>query len=365
MSENEFYRKRLIKEFLDEVELKLPFWLKNESDELKGVLKELEEHIEDKTEALEATGKTKLESTQLAIADMGSPSSIAREYKRRGTPKLYISEELFPTYLNVLRIAGMIVGIVTAVLLSLSVLITTLLGGNGLEAFFSGLSSFIIWTIIIAAGITALFTWLSYEGYFPDDLRKLFKSKKDLVKESKPTSRSAPPKTTISPKGEQPKREYPKRLDKPSGLIAGGIVTWVFGLLAIWQPFTQITVLFDPGFLWILKGIGIFWIIIGTFELVHGIVVSWSYQANKALYPARAVISLSSISMVIWLLLNPEVFPIPVWTQETGFQILSIATEFYWLYYLVGGLIILAIVATAIYNIVKGAILEEDYFLDA
>ncbi|UCE04701.1 MAG: DUF308 domain-containing protein, partial [bacterium] len=218
---------------------------------------------------------------------------------------------------------------------------------------------------------TLVFVWLSYEGYFPEDIKNMLKSKQ---KSAKTTVVLAPPKTTIvppvqqptpiQPMAESPKKEYPKRLDKTSSLVAGGIVSIVFGIIAVVQPFTELNALIDPRFLDLLIGIGVFWIIIGIFELIHGIFVSWSYQANKGLYPARAIISLAGISMVILLMLSPEIFPIPVWS-ETGFDFISIGQGFYWLYYLILSLVIVGIVAKAAYNIYKGAILDEDYFFNA
>ncbi|MFX1297157.1 MAG: permease prefix domain 1-containing protein [Promethearchaeota archaeon] len=374
------YEKKLIKEFLDEVELKLPFWLKNEKEELKEVLKELEEHIEDKTEELENSGEadTTLKAVQIAISQMGSPAQIAREYKRRGTPKFFITEELFQMYLTVLKYAGIAVGLIAVAIIPIRSLVIGLTGGNWGGAIFQGLSSLLIWSVIVAAGISVLFVWLSYEGYFPEDIKKIFKSKEKLKTEKlesvqhlktiiyTPKIEVEPiqlPKTMIdSPKIEESEIEYPKRLDKTHSLVAWGIVTLVVGMIAVIQPFTELTALLDQEFLNVLIGIGVFWILFGIFGIIHGIFVSWSYQANEVFYPVRALISLASISMVILLLMNPQVFPLPVWTAESGLQIFSIAPEFYWIYYLVLSIIIVGIIATAIYNFYKGASLDEDYF---
>jgi hypothetical protein len=366
MSEEE----KLITEYLKEIELKLPFWLKNDPEELKNVLEEHKQHIEEKVAALEESGLPKGEAIRKTIYEMGSPSQIAREYKRRGTPKFFISEEIWPTYLNVLRYAEYIVGAIFAIVITVNALVTGLTGGDWLGGILAGLASLITWSIMVAAGISVLFVWFSYEGIMPEDLRKLFKSKANLVSESK-----QPPKTTIIPSAKTPsappqivvtKKPYPKRLDKPHDLIIGGVMAIVLGVVAVLQPFPTIMALIDPKFLDILMAAGIFWVIIGIFAIIHGASVSWSYQANRALYPARAIISMvAGITIITLLLLSPEIFPIPIWTEETGFQILSIAPEFYWIYFLICSLILVAIIGTAIYNIVKGAILDEAYFLAA
>jgi hypothetical protein len=94
---------KTIKEYLKEVKAKLPDWLK-EKKEHKDILAELEEHIWSKAEELSETGNPTESSVKSAISHMGTPESIAKEYKRRGTPKVYITEEMWPLYTKVLLI---------------------------------------------------------------------------------------------------------------------------------------------------------------------------------------------------------------------------------------------------------------------
>ncbi len=362
----------LIKKFLDEIELKLPFWLKYNEEELKNVLDELREHIEDKAEALEAAGETRVEAVRAAIFQMGDPATIVREYKRRGTPKFYITEELFPLYLDVMRYAGYAVGAIFAIIAIVGTLLTAFTGGAWVNYFFGVIPSFLMWTVIVAAGITVVFAWFSYEGFFPEDLKEMMKPK-----EKRKTGSRAPPKTRVTvaqpapamsrsaPLAMEEKPKYPKNLKKPHDLIIGGIFNAVVGIICVAQPFSQLNAMLDPVFLQIMMGVGFFWIILGILSIIHGSMAGWSWEANRGLYPARAVISLAGISMVILLLMNPQAFPIPVWTEETGFQFLSLATEFYWLYYLIGALIIIGIIGTAIHNIYRAATLPEEYFFKA
>ena len=98
MSENDM--EKLINEFLKDVKTKLPEWLKDKKEH-KEILAELEDHIWSKAEELSETSRPTLETVQIAIDHMGTPESIAKEYKRRGTPKFYITEELWPYYKNV------------------------------------------------------------------------------------------------------------------------------------------------------------------------------------------------------------------------------------------------------------------------
>ncbi|MCK5409395.1 MAG: hypothetical protein KAJ30_03945, partial [Candidatus Heimdallarchaeota archaeon] len=85
----------LVKEFKEQVVKKLPLWIKISSEEQKDVLDELEGHIWDKAEELAQGGTITSLHVREAIALMGSPRDIAKEY-RRGTPKIYITKELFP-----------------------------------------------------------------------------------------------------------------------------------------------------------------------------------------------------------------------------------------------------------------------------
>ena len=99
--------KNLVKDFLRNVKAKLPDWLK-EKKEHKEILAELEEHIWNKAEELSETGQPTLNTVQVAIDHMGTPENIAKEYKRRGTPKFYITEEMWPLYKKVLLIVFLV-----------------------------------------------------------------------------------------------------------------------------------------------------------------------------------------------------------------------------------------------------------------
>ena len=74
-------RQELIKSFLDEVERKLPFWLKDQKEDINDILEELETHIWDRATELAEGGEPSEEQIELVIEQMGSPSKIAGEYK--------------------------------------------------------------------------------------------------------------------------------------------------------------------------------------------------------------------------------------------------------------------------------------------
>ncbi|RLI71653.1 MAG: hypothetical protein DRP02_04005 [Candidatus Gerdarchaeota archaeon] len=160
-SENE----KIVKEFLRAVENKLPFWLRNNKKEVEEILEELQNHIWDK--ATEIAGKREVTEKELtqAIQQMGEPEEIAKEYKRRGKPKVYVTEELFPLYTRVL-----IITLVAQFFLNVIGAFFNIGTGVAGRRFFSGLTISATITIIL---ITLLFVYLSLEGYYPEDLQTL------------------------------------------------------------------------------------------------------------------------------------------------------------------------------------------------
>ncbi len=161
-------RQELIKSFLDDVERKLPFWLKDEKDNITDILEELETHIWDRATELAEGGDPSEDQIELVIEQMGSPSKIASEYKRRGKPKFYITEELYPLYTKILIIVG-------AVLVGFNFLgmLFSIIGATTAREVFGGFFQGIFVSLAIAVIlITIQFVYLSKEGYLPDDFSR-------------------------------------------------------------------------------------------------------------------------------------------------------------------------------------------------
>ena len=83
----------MIKSYLKDVKKALPDWLK-EKKEHKEILADLKKHIWQKASELSANNRPTDVSVSLAIESMGKPETIAKEYKRRGKPKVYITKEM-------------------------------------------------------------------------------------------------------------------------------------------------------------------------------------------------------------------------------------------------------------------------------
>ena len=137
-----------VRDYIKEVEKRLPEWLKDKKEH-KEILADLEEHLWSKAAELSETSQPNEESVKLAIEHMGTPQSIAKEYKRRGEPKYYITKELWYYYTKTL-------GTVFAIIISLVVigLIISFLTGNGtfeslIGGLFSGIQSGLLISFVI------------------------------------------------------------------------------------------------------------------------------------------------------------------------------------------------------------------------
>ena len=198
-------RQELIKIFLDDVERKLPFWLKDEKDNIADILEELETHIWDRATELAEGGEPSEEQIELVIEQMGSPGKIAGEYKRRGKPKFYITEELFPLYQRILIIAAAVLAGFNflGMLFSIGSKYPRHLFGD----FFQGI--FISFAIALIL-ITIQFVLLSREGYLPEDfsrftsrlpitVRRFFETRPSETTETTETKPEAAAKTASIP----------------------------------------------------------------------------------------------------------------------------------------------------------------------
>ncbi|NHI94131.1 MAG: hypothetical protein EAX96_16695 [Candidatus Lokiarchaeota archaeon] len=355
MSESQ--SKKLVKDFLREVEEKLPGWLKEKEDELKEVLNELEEHVYDKADELnsENPGLTTIQSVQLAITQMGTPNQIAREYKRRGTPKVYISEELWPTYLTVFKYLVVIVISISILVAIIGGITTFITGGDWAGAVLNGFSIIMPGVVGIFVVITLVFTYLSMEGYYLEDLKEMFRSE-----EEKKAYKELQVQIEM---GLPPKPKEPELIKSPSELTAGGIVQLIIGFLFIIQPIGGFITLFQPLFLLLVKLGGFVIILEGILDLLNGLFAFWTYVTHKGFIIASAIASLLSIPIFIIFFMNPQIFPIIAWSQATGLIVHGIRTDYYWIYYLVTFLIIGGTIGGAIDQFYKASKFRvEDFY---
>ena len=337
---------KLVKEYLKQIKSKLPEWLK-EKKEHKEILTELEEHIWSKADDLSETGTASQRSVQIAITHMGTPESIAKEYKRRGTPKVYITEEMWQMYLKVITVVfGVIVGIVL-----ITQIIEFIFGNfNSILDAISGLQLGLLVAFVV---ITIVFVALSMEGYFPED----FKSKKTIEKEKQKYETAREEGIPIS----AIKIKLLKPYIKPAGEIVGGFIGIIFGVILIVQPIPVITNLIDTEFLIFLQFAGLFFVAESALGLIRGLIGNRQMIAHQIIHSIIIIVKLASISVVILMMNRPEIFPFLVVDNPSADLVnIGITPEFYSIFRVIAGVIIAIIALSTIENF-YGIIKAEKY----
>jgi len=275
---------KIVEEYIKNIKDKLPEWLKEDKEELKIMLSEIEDHIWDKAEELSENGVPTESSIRLALDNMGTPERITKEYKRRGTPKVYITEDLWPLYTRVLGILFSVVIVVYIVF----TIINIITGNFYLDfvGFFLGLTS--VFTIV-----TLIFVALSLEGYLPEDLKS--------PEERKKAKKDWP----ISPKTGKPLKPFLV----PTGMIVGGIIQMAIGLIFVIQPETPLTHLIEPEFLTILRIFGLFVISQGCIDLIRGIIGNQQITSHQIMIGVKIFLSIMGIPLLVILMERPELVP--------------------------------------------------------
>lgn len=342
MSDEKIMR-RDIKEFLRIVKEKLPEWIKEKKED-KEILIELEEHIWDKADELSEQGRATEQSVRLAIAHMGTPQDIAREYKRRGTPKVYISEELWPLYTR--WITGVL--LVIFILNVVGFVVSIFTGGNAEFGF--GLITNLLGAFAI---VTLIFVGLSMEGYFPED----FKSKSQIEKEAKQLEKAKVKGLPISNTTGKPL----KPIVKPGEKIAGGIFNIIFGMIFITQPFFQdLLVQIHPTFLLIVKVWGIFSVVEGAITITRGALGNQNVSGQQTTLVCMALLKLASLPLIWWIMESVAMVPIPYTVNIAGpWQVILIAPEYYEAFRNIMMVVIVIQVISATYDIYKAGSLVK------
>ena len=282
----------IVKDFLKNIKENLPEWLKEKKDELKDVLDEIEEHIWDKAEELSDIETPTESSIRLALAHMGTPESIAREYKRRGTPKVYITEELWPLYTRVLGILSAVVVIIYVIFMIINI------ATGDFQLDFVGI---ILGLTGVFTIVTLIFVGLSMEGYLPED----FKTEEERKREEKELSIAERKGWPISPNTGKPLKSFVH----PTGIIVGGIIQMAFGLILIIQPNTDFTHLIEPEFLALLRIFGAFIISEGCLDLIRGVIGNQQVTKHQIIFGIKILLSLMTISLLVVLMERPELVP--------------------------------------------------------
>lgn len=339
------YMEAMVKEFLKNVKKKLPEWLKEKKKEVKDILAELEEHIWEKAEELSGMAQPTEDSVRLAIAHMGTPESIAKEYKRRGTPKYYITEELWPIYTKVLTIIFLVIIAIGIFSTVFNIITGDLAEALNFFSFFTGFfSAFTIVTII--------FVLLSMEGYFPED----FKSERELKKEARRLEIAQEKGLPISSRTGKPLKPF----ISPIGEIIGGIVVIIIGVFLITFPIPGLVNSMNPGFLLILGVFGLLIIIEGGLDTTRGVIGNYKVKTHQIIHIITIGVKLASIPLVVILWSRPDIIPFLIWDNSTNTLVnIGVTPEFYDLCRNIMAVIIVITIITPIEDIYKIIKLEK------
>ncbi len=325
----------LVKDFLKKVKEKLPDWL-TEKKEAKDILAQLEEHIWSKAEEI-AGGEPTIESVRTAIEQMGPPANIAKEYKRRGTPKVYITEELWPYYKRTLMVAFLVL-----IFLNVASIVYNAIMGN-IEGLWGSFNIFAELGGVFFL-ITLIYVALSMEGYLPED----FKSKKELEKEKHQLEKAKKENAPISPKTGKPL----KPIVKPGEKIFGGICGLIFAVFLIVLSFRTIVPALNADLAFIIRIVGIFNAIDGGITITKGALGNKNITGQQAALVAEAILKFASISVFMLILTSPEVIQI-FYFENTGLRYTTIPKELYEAFRNIWTLFIIIQILSAIFDVYK------------
>lgn len=288
-------QKVLVEQFLVEIKKNLPEWIKNDEKKLNDIILEIQAHIWDSAMEISGSDKPDTISIQKAINNLGSPKDITRGYKARGTPKYFISEELWDSYTKI--IAGLILfisalmSIIQIVLVEPRNLIQAMI--NAVTYSYGTVSVFVIF-------ITMLFVYFSKEGFFPEDFESMDqKNKKD-------------------------KKNKKFVYYKPGDHFVGGLVSFIFGLLFILLPIDMLNLFRLIFNIFIsLLGLGspineyvtisfdlrIWLMLMGTISVINGIVNILRINSPDPNYHIKLnifaiITSLAELSLTVYLVYN-------------------------------------------------------------
>ncbi len=372
-SENE-----IINNYLTQVYKKLPEWLKLKKEEVDKILKDLETQILNEAKKIGGGQEPSDVQIQQALMQMSTPESIAKVYKLRGTPKLYITEELFDFYIRTMLFFFIIV-----IGINIIVSIFQFFFQPWWQVLGSMFTGMWIGCLITAIVITILFVYFSMQGFLPEDFgvipsrlalifpfhisemglletREYTQTKleeasqkaketiaearlrvKDKISEIKEITKEkleaaelrreqklleakirreeklerAKQRREERKEEARIKRELKKKQPVSVGeLIFGAIGGIVFGLFIIIQPFAGIPGLFVTEFLDWLKLFGLLIIISGLIYLIRLAIGVRNHTGQQVMLVIEAIYSLAGIPLLLILLNNPEIFPISLFS---------------------------------------------------
>ena len=338
-SENKEFQ-LIIHEYLHQIEEKLPVWLSDDTAERRSILDELEEHIWDKAEDL-AQGTITKDHIYSAIKSMGTPETITREYRKRGTPYVFISEEWWPIYKKIFQGFGM--GFV--IIFLISVVRKLIQQGFGWSIFESTLGFWSVFVTVILL-LTGIFVGLSWEGLLPSDMKdeskkhreRYYFSEECLTKSDEWKNQ----KQQFKKEWEDKKAEWKHRKRthinwkeklplNTKELLSNGIWGIIWGILFIIQPFHELNQNFTPAFLAIMVMSGIV-SLCGSFVKLGQVFSGMQRVAAQRFFLILTIIvAYCQIPIARDMLADPMALQIFSNTFKWGWDATTVATWILWI----------------------------------
>lgn len=372
---------QIINDYLIQLRKKLPEWLKLKKDDVNKILNNLEVQIMDEARNIAKGQEPSDTEIQQALIQIGSPEIIAKIYKQRGTPGLYITKELIDFYVRTMLFFFIIVILINGIVSIFQFFFQP--WWQVLGSMFAG-----IWIggLIVAIVITILFVYFSMQGFLPEDfgiipsrlalifpfsisemglqesreytqikleeasqkaketiaearlrvknklseIKEITKEKleaADLRREQKQMEaelRREEKLESVRLRREERKeqvkikRQMKKKQPVSVGeLIFGAIGGIVFGLFIIIQPFAGIPGLFVAEFLDWLRIFGLIIFFSGILYLIRLAIGVRNLTGQQVMLVIEALYSLVGIPLLLILLNNPEIFPISLFSGGT------------------------------------------------
>lgn len=281
----------LANKYLAEIKAALPGWLTENKKETQDVLEEIEQHVWDKAGELAGNQNISEANIRTAIEVIGTASKIAAEYKRRGTPKVYISKELWPLFTRTMIIVLSLVVGLSAIGLVFNLQSNNI--GTAILQFLSG-----IWTgsLQVALIIILIFVGLSMEGFMPEDFSGRKEEKAASLKDQKIGSVAHSPL-------------------KIKDAIFEGTLELVMGIILLTLRPDSLPELLTARFVYYLQIMGIINVIQGPIIISRGLIGNRNVTRHQLLMIVHTFINLLGIPIIFGmkqdialLLPNPAIF---------------------------------------------------------
>ncbi|MHA2008522.1 MAG: hypothetical protein ACXABO_18740 [Promethearchaeota archaeon] len=167
-SEIYFEYEEVIKPYLRKAKRRLPFWLKKA--EKQNLIKNLEDKIREAVSDFEEKNVLTNEKLRKFLANLENTETIVSEFKQRGSPKIFISKELWSWYLTILKSVLVYFSIISVFTIVLEMSLNILSTFANIFFYFIGLWILCVFILILS---TYFFMYLSTNDVIPEKIKIL------------------------------------------------------------------------------------------------------------------------------------------------------------------------------------------------